>query len=321
LTVADQRDSHPSSPPSDAGERGDQRAANVAAQAGRWSWRSFTAGFAVAILFCGTAAFVIPSPRVETIVLTGVPPADGLEEIQVSSLDEVLGIAADVLDNMRKSLDDYTAIIVKQETVAGVLTEPTQMAVKVMCTHRGGKADESEPMRVYLRFLHPSSVAGREVIWASDRNGGNMVVHEAGILGLLTLQLDPLGMIAMRGQRYPITEIGLTKMVQKLIERGQQDRDNPDVRVTIRRGLELDDMTCDLVTVHHAKPTGKPDDFSRAEICFDTVRKLPIRYTAYGWSDDEQAPLIESYTYRDIKTNVGLTEADFDPKNPDYKFP
>ena len=35
----------------------------------------------------------------------------------------------------------------------------------------------------------------------------------------------------------------------------------------------------------------------------------------------ETLPLLESYSYLDLKTNVGLTDADFDTKNPEYNFP
>jgi hypothetical protein len=251
------------------------------------------------------------------------PLSEGNDPLAVaSSMDEVLQLAEDALLNMRQNLNDYTAVMTKQETVGGVLTEPTRMAMKVMCTHRGGKLDESEPMRVYLRFLEPQSQAGREVIWAADLHDAKLVVHEAGLMGLVTVRLDPTGMIAMRGQRHPIYEIGLTKLVQKLIERGERDRNHPDISVTIRRDLLLDGLKCDLVTVYRKKPSGDANDFSRAEICFDATRKLPIRYTAYGWSDDAATtPLIESYTYQDIQTNVGLTEQDFDPENPEYQFP
>lgn len=259
---------------------------------------------------------------------TQVPPASTSNEelaqgsTRDSSMDEVLKIAEETLLHMRQTLDDYTATIVKQETADGVLSEPNQMAIKVHCRHRGGKLDDSEPMRVYLRFEKPASVAGREVIWAEDLNDGKLVVHETGLMGLMTVRLDHTGMIAMRGQRYPISEIGLTKLVQKLIERGQLDRDNPDISVKITSGIQLDGRECQLIVVSRKKPGTGINNFSRAEICFDVERKLPLRYTAYGWAEGETpAPLIESYTYTAIQTNVGLSEIDFDPKNPAYNFP
>jgi hypothetical protein len=33
-----------------------------------------------------------------------------------------------------------------------------------------------------------------------------------------------------------------------------------------------------------------------------------------------EPPLIEEYTYTDIKTNVGLTDSDFDVRNRKYHF-
>lgn len=242
--------------------------------------------------------------------------------VSESSMDEVLRLAEQSLLHIRQTLDDYTATMVKQETIGGVLTGPVEMAMKVQCSHRGGKLDDSEPMRVYLRFIRPPEVAGREVIWAEDLHDGKLVVREAGMLGLLPLRLEPAGMIAMRGERYPIYEIGLTKLVQKLIERGRRDRDNPDVTVWITEGLKCDGHDCELIEVRRKHPAGTDEDFSRAEIVFDTQRLLPLRYTAYGWSEDPSAaPLIESYTYTDINTNVGLSETDFDPTNPSYQFP
>ncbi len=182
-----------------------------------------------------------------------------------SSMDEVLQIAREALVHMYQNVDDYTATLVQQETTGGKLGEAHQMSMKVHCRHRGASRDESEPFRVYLRFERPASVAGREVIYAEDMYDGKLVVHEAGLLGLLTVHLDPTGMVAMRGQRYPIYEIGLTNLVKKLIEKGEEDRTNPNVSVTITRDWELDGQRCDLIEVRRRQPNGKPDDFSRAK--------------------------------------------------------
>jgi hypothetical protein len=246
-------------------------------------------------------------------------------EVLDSSIAEVLQIAEDSLSRLRHEVDDYTATLVKQESIGSVIGEPNEMLVKVQCKHRGGSVDESQPMRVYLRFVQPANIAGREVIWCEDLHDGKLVAHEAGLMGMLTVRLDPNGMIAMRGQKYPISDIGLTNLLKKLIQRGQQDLENPNVSVTITKNIEIDGLKCDLIQVRRSQPSGKPDDFSLAEICLDRTRNLPIRYTAYGWPINGQAadtkmPLLESYTYLNIRTNVGLTELDFDPTNPEYQF-
>jgi len=203
-------------------------------------------------------------------------------EVLDSSIAEVLQIAEDSLSRLRQEVDDYTATLVKQESIGSVVGEPNEMLVKVQCKHRGGNVDESQPMRVYLRFVQPANIAGREVIWCEDLHDGKLVAHEAGLMGMLTVRLDPNGMIAMRGQKYPISDIGLTNLLKKLIQRGQQDLENPNVSVTITKNIEIDGLKCDLIQVRRSQPSGKPDDFSLAEICLDRTRNLPIRYTAYG---------------------------------------
>jgi len=298
----------------------------------------FGLGFFVGLVVGSVAVFRISGGRVVNVQapmapdpgVTGGRLADektlGQREgrVRESSMDEVLTLAESSLQHMFANVNDYSATLIKQESIGGVLGEAQQIAVKIQCRHRGGKWDESEPLRVYMRFELPASVAGREVIWAEDLHDGKLLAHEAGLLGLVTVRLDPTGMIAMRGQKYPIFEIGLTNLLKKLIERGEKDRESPDVKVFITSDVELDGVFCDLVEVKRLRPSGEPEDFSLAEICFDKVLNLPLRYTAYGWpegdSGDSRPPLLESYTYRNIQTNVGLNESDFDPGNPDYQF-
>lgn len=240
------------------------------------------------------------------------------------SMAELLELAKDAHAHVVATLDDYTARFVKQETdLRGNLGASTEMAMKVQTTHRRGGLDT--PMRVYLKFLSPDEVAGREVIWCADRYDGKLIVRETGILGSVPIPpLDPEGMIAMRGQRYPIREIGLTKLLEKLIVRGEPDRDDPSIRVTIDQDQMLDDRRVWLIRIRRQSPAEGENNFSLAEILFDPERKLVLRYRSFGWPEDENAerpPLIESYTYHDVETNVGLTDLDFDRANPEYDFP
>ena len=167
------------------------------------------------------------------------------------------------------------------------------------------------------------------VFWGEDIYDGYLQVKEAGLLGLMTVSLDPNGMIAMRGQRYPISEIGMVRLVELLIERGEKDVDDPDVSVTITKGHHVGNAPAELIQVRRSKPSGAEDDFQLAEIAYDPDRQLILSYSAFGWRDTAEQgagkagelPLIESYTYHDIETNVGLTDADFDTSNPEYNFP
>ena len=62
--------------------------------------------------------------------------------------------------------------------------------------------------------------------------------------------------------------------------------------------------------------------FHIARIFVDKELMVPLRYEAYDWpaKPGEPPPLLESYTYARLKLNPGLTDADFDPNNPQYNF-
>ncbi|MGB7323687.1 MAG: DUF1571 domain-containing protein [Rubripirellula sp.] len=259
---------------------------------------------------------------VNVSVRKDAPESDG-PAVQAPNIGDVLKMASDALLAMETNLDDYTARFVKQERDSvGVLGEPTEISIRAQ-TRFGGDENQS-PRRIYLRFQSPAAVQGREVIWGEDLYDGKMAVHEVGmILGLKTIWLDPTGMIAMQGQRYPISEIGLVKLVEKLIERGEQDRDNPSVEVSINDGHVFDEVDCQLIQVRRHEPSDSEDDFSVAEIVVDPQRQLILSYRSFGWPEKpgDQPPLLESYAYHDLKTNIGLTKADFDTKNTNYGFP
>lgn len=252
-------------------------------------------------------------------------PGEATSLTRQSSIEEVLKLADEALLSIQGSLVDYTARFIKQErNPSGQLNEKSEMDVKIQTRHRNESNDA--PMRIYLKFHAPEATVGREVIWGKDLYDGQMAVHEVTVLlSWKTLWLDPTGMLAMAGQRYPIYEIGVTGLVEKLIQRGKKDLNNPDVTVTITREYDYDDRKCELIQAKRAKPGGGEDDFSLAEIVYDPERLLILSYRSFGWpangATDEPLPLVESYEYRNLKTNVGLTDLDFDVTNAAYTFP
>ncbi|WP_414707336.1 DUF1571 domain-containing protein [Rhodopirellula sp. UBA1907] len=251
--------------------------------------------------------------------------SDGQTNIASSDvpMEDVLKLAEESLQHLIDNVDGYTTRMIKHEQDRnGVLQEPSEMFMKIRTRHVGGEPGQG--LRAYLRFETPESAKGREVIWIEDQNDGQLLVREAGFIGsMMTAKLDPTNFLAMRGQRYPITELGLTNLVRKLIERGSRDIDNPDVRVTRTEGHDFDGKSLTLLQIQRSKPTDQPDDFSLAEVVIDEEQKLIVSFRSFGWpaSEGETPPLIESYEYHDLVINPALTDLDFDPTNPDYTFP
>ncbi len=236
-------------------------------------------------------------------------------------LDPVLKLARSELDAFSQNVVDYTAMMLKRERIGGKLGEENRMMVKIINRRLVDNKLET-PLHAYLRFESPKSIRGREVIWVEGKNDGNLIAHESGLFNLMSVTLPPDGSLAMMGNKYPITGIGMGNLYVKLIEKGERDRRLGDCEVTIREKEHFDDRPIVLIEVKH--PQKRPDfDFHIARIYLDTDRHLPLRYESYLWPNkpSDEAPLEEQYTYQDIQLNVGLTEADFDPKNPAYQFP
>ena len=245
------------------------------------------------------------------------------QKTQAMTMSDVLDMAQAARDHLATSLNDYTARFVKQERDNnGQLGPETEILMKVQTCLRNESDDA--PKRVYLKFSSPNDVKGREVIWGEDLYDGQMAVHEVGLLlSLKTLWLDPNGIFAMQGQRYPISEIGLVKLVEKLIERGEKDRHNTAIHITYTTNHRFGETDTDLIQIQRTEPSNTEDDFSLAEVIIDPERQLILSYRAFGWAEEGggEPPLLESYTYHDVQTNVGLSREDFDPNNPNYKFP
>jgi hypothetical protein len=228
-------------------------------------------------------------------------------------IDASLEIAHKVQEHLEKDVKDYTCILVKTERVNGELVGPEQMAAKI----------RQIPFSVYFKFLKPADVKGREVIFNPEQNGGKLVAREgSGLKRLLgAVWLQPTSPLAMAGQRYPITNVGMSFLVKRLIEVAEADRKYGEVEVKFFKNAKVNDRSCMVIQVTHPTPR-RVFLFHLARIYIDDELQLPIHYEAYLWptKPGEPPPLDESYSYLNLKLNVGLTDADFDYKNPKYGF-
>jgi len=238
-------------------------------------------------------------------------------------IEPALERAHEVLEYSQANIRDYTATIIKQDRKPnGELGQEEMMFVKIRNRKLDDEGNVKVPFAVYIKYLMPKAIAGREVIWEENANDGRLIAHEPGILNLFRFPLHPEGAIAMRGQRYPIYEIGLENLASQLIKRGEKEMADPDCDVQFIKGATIGDRACTVIQVSHKDE--KPEhDFQKALIFIDDERQILLRYAAYLWpaKDGKESPIDEEYTYKDVKLNVGLTEADFDPNNPEYNYP
>jgi len=201
-------------------------------------------------------------------------------------------------------VEDYQVIFHKQERVEGKLKEEETVLFKF-----------KKPFKVYMKWIKDPH-KGRELLYVEGWNKNRTMAHEGGITGIVTVSLNPRGSLAMDGSRHPITDAGLERLM-KIIG------DN------VRRGIrnnELEFKEMDKETVYgrmtQRVETILPRSKTRGYYCYrgrfslDLEKKVPIKVEIYDWDNN----LVENYGYEDLKLNVNLTDADFSPKNPEYKF-
>lgn len=220
--------------------------------------------------------------------------------------------AHDGLGNIEK-LSDYSATLAKRERIDGKLGEYQHMFVKV----------RHKPFSVYMYFLFPADIKGQEVIYVEGQNEGKMWAHATGLKDKLIgpVLIPPDGPIAMKDQRYPLTELGILNLTKRLVQVAEQDIKYGECDVKFFKNAKINDRVCTCIQVKHPVPR-RNFLFYEARIFVDEELNVPIRYESYDWPKAKgvAAELMEEYTYQNLKLNVGFTDSDFDKKNPNYKF-
>jgi len=201
----------------------------------------------------------------------------------------LIKIAQDSLDYIDREVRDYSAVLIKKDAAYG----NQELFIKV----------RHNPYSVYVKFLSPNREAGKEAVFKD----GQIRAHGVGVQRILgTLNLRPTSPLAMAGQRYPITDLGLRRIAERVIETGDREKSYSECVVNIEN---TDSGTCYII--EHPEPR-KQFFFHVAKIFVKD--NLPVRTQIFDWNK----VLVEDYTYTEIKINQGFTDKDFDTR--EYGF-
>lgn len=208
-----------------------------------------------------------------------------------------------------EAVPGYTATFYKKEVV-GRKTVNHQMRVKI----------RHEPFSVYLYFEKPHK--GREVLYVDGANDGKLVAHEAGLLSIAgSVELNPTDSTAMDENRYPITMSGIANILGEVIKTWEEESKYKGTEVKYFKNAKLGDLTCRVIETNHPKPY-KQFKNQKIRLWVDASTGLPVRVQTYAFprQTGKEPALVEDYTFKDLKTDVRLTDADFDRNNKRYSF-
>ena len=240
----------------------------------------------------------------ETSKATVGEPTAHIHDLQYH-LDEAGKLLTQAKDNYA-NLQDYTAEIHKQVHVHGELEKDERTLIKFQ-----------KPFKVYLKWLKGEN-DGAELLYVEGQNNGKMIVHKKLIFGIKkTLELAPEGFWVRKFSKRSIKDAGFVGIISMSCKEFEEARKNNDIMAVSCSTEEVNGRPAHKVAFA-VSPQGRHNGYQcrSAEEYFDAEHFMPVKVTFWLWENDE----VESFTFKNIKLNVGLSDNDFDRKNEEYHF-
>lgn len=213
------------------------------------------------------------------------------------------------LDELLKSslaaysrVNDYSCVFHKKELVKGKIKEVRNLQFKFR-----------KPASFYLKYTD-GDYAGLEAIYADGKYDNKLEVHLGGFFGFFRIAVDPRGSLAMKNNRHPIMDAGIGQILYLMDKNYQQAKNDPKSFITLEGETQLNGRKARQVKAIFSKGGGYYG--KTVLIMIDKETALPVKITVHGWDNE----FLEEYQYDGVRLNVGLTDMDFDVKNPEYRF-
>lgn len=205
-----------------------------------------------------------------------------------------------------KGVDDYILIVYQRQRVGDTLNPEEIILYKF-----------KRPNSIYLRSIGEEN-HGQEVIYKDGWNDNKMMAHMGGVLEGVVINLKPGAGLAQNKTRHLINESSLVYMMNTLERSMKHAKAHPEDNMIVEDIGKKMIFGEEVRLIRIKLPHGEEYPYYAPVSIFgiDESRYLPLYYKAYG-PDGE---MWEEYRYRDLETNVGLTDHDFDPRNSNYNF-
>lgn len=174
-----------------------------------------------------------------------------------------------------------------------------------------------KPFSVYMKWIEEPK-KGRELLYVQGWNQGNFRISTNSFPDL-TLNLDPQGSLVKSDSfGHTLLEVGLGYLVETFAQNLKQSADRPEDGCRVRdlgaRRIHGEWARC----LEGVYPQGGTGNYyaPRAMLCLSLASGLPVQAVIY----DQWGEVVEEFGFARTRINVGLSDRDFDPQNPDYDF-
>ena len=147
-------------------------------------------------------------------------------------------------------------------------------------------------------------------------NKGRIRAHRGGFFSFIVRNLDPNDPELMENNLRPVTSTGVGFLLQTVAI---------NMRKAIKAGvLTFTDSGKENIYGRDTKvmviniPYENAEDYDGAQFVInqDIESKILLRIKVYH----RDGRLVENYGYENLNLDASMSDADFDPKNPDYDF-
>ncbi|MEZ6057738.1 MAG: DUF1571 domain-containing protein [Planctomycetaceae bacterium] len=254
---------------------------------------------------------VEPKDNTETSTEAGDVAEAKPAEAQALTDKWALQFSIDLLDKgiaTLKEVDAYTCTFQRQERVDGDLLDRQTIAIKL----------KHDPMSVYMKWTEGDR--GRQAIYVAGQHDNKLLVQLGGIKGRLlgTLALEPTDSMVMAESRYPVTEIGLLKLAEKVVASQRTDLERgTGFTCQVHDNQTFAERPCYMLVIEYASSDINAD-YRKSVVLIDKGLQVPVGIRNYTWVKDatpeniDEISLVESYAYSEIDIETDLIAADFE---------
>lgn len=245
------------------------------------------------------------------------PPSSTLSlpvpEDQWQAFRQMIIDAKDRYASINRQFGTYACIVTMRETVRGELQD----------MRRAQMIFRAEPFSVYMKYITPDDIVGREMIYVEGQNYGKIIATKGGYrptLARITRAIKPDSQMARSESNHSLKELGIASMMKQLLDVAYSTEQFPDCKIEFIENASIDDRACTVIQITH-EPKSDVFPFYKGQVFIDNQYQVPVRFVCYNWPDSSGIVTIrEEFTYTNIIPNITVTDSDFDYRNPRYGF-
>ncbi|MGC4117218.1 MAG: DUF1571 domain-containing protein [Myxococcales bacterium] len=218
---------------------------------------------------------------------------------------------AEAIARMQKAaqaLKDFTATFYKKEWKGKQLPEEV-----ITLKYR------ASPRSIYFKWIG-DTYKGQEVLWRKGWNNDKARAHPNSFPDI-TVNLPTDHWLMTRNTRHPVPNAGFDFTIAMFARDLATHKTRPECLIkAVDAGMQIvygGPARCYEMETDKARC---PEMYSRkARLCVYERLDVPAKIEVWDL-EDGALRLVEDYGYGDLKLDFGLSDADFDPANEDYRF-